>query len=137
MMLAILKATVDDDMRCNLEFEPFHLDETEDELQQFYKAIGCDCVEYHELELGCHVYDCICDEEAHFKHRAVPTLWLGQGYILCNNIVFANCRDSKTAPLSYEDYERIAEYVRGHNVKMLNAFMRGMRKKKLEKLLGF
>ena len=48
MMLAILKATVDDDMRCNLEFEPFHLDETEDELQQFYKAIGCDCVEYHE-----------------------------------------------------------------------------------------
>lgn len=45
--------------------------------------------------------------------------------------------EGETAALSTDDYYRISDYVRGWNIKMLNAYIRGQRKKRKQKLFDF
>ena len=105
-----------------MTFEPFELDETKDELRQFYNAINCDVIDYQTIEIDGHVYDCICDDEGLLKPEPIPTLWTGDN-ILVGNIIFANVNEEgETVPpvyrrllsdlrlyprLEYQDAERI------------------------------
>lgn len=137
MRLAILKAKITEDERCDMTFEPFELDETKDELRQFYNAINCDVIDYQTIEIDGHVYDCICDDEGLLKPEPIPMLWTGDN-ILVGNIIFANVnKEGETVPLSTDDYYRISDYIRGWNIKMLNAYIRGQRKKRKQKLFDF
>lgn len=84
------------------------------ELQDFYKALDCDCFDIARLYIGGKYFDCFVDDNGLFREVILPSAINKKTneILLVGNIVFAHHdREGNTTSLSKEDIELIKENI--------------------------
>lgn len=84
-----------------------------DDLDSFYKALGCDCFDIAYRKVGGKYYDIFCDDEGLFKEdNPITAISSRCERMLVGNLIFANHNEyGETTSLSDEDIDNITENI--------------------------
>ena len=88
----------------------------EDELEVFYKLIGCRCIDIVPLKIGHKYYDVICDDEGLFKDDAIISAVDTQfrKMLVGNLIISKSDEEGELIDLSCEDIKQILRHTKSY-----------------------
>ena len=84
------------------------------ELEDFYKALNCDCFDITQRIIGGKVFDIYCDDEGLLKANQKPSTIVqgGMNSPLVGNLIFANHdAEGETVSLTAEDFKTIRDNI--------------------------
>ena len=93
----------------------FEYREINDELSEFYKIIGCDCIDIVSRDVGDRTYKVIVDDEALLKENPQISFYdmEDQDYVLFGNLIFCgnDVEDGNLTSITQEDAEYLSKHI--------------------------
>lgn len=85
----------------------------EDSLEEFYRLIGCDCIDITMRKIGGRWFDIVCDDEGLLKDdmKISAINDMGQPMLVGNLLFFNHDSEGNLLPLSDEDCYHINKYI--------------------------
>ena len=83
-----------------------------DTLNEYYRLLGCQCIDMVAIDVDGYSYDVVCDDEGLFREPMVPTLYISEEQVLFGNLAFVKIdEEGYTVGLEKEDIERLLHYI--------------------------
>ena len=83
-----------------------------DTLNEYYRLLGCQCIDMVPIDVDGYSYDVVCDDEGLFREPMVPTLYISEEQVLFGSIAFVKIdEEGYTVGLDKEDIERLLRYI--------------------------
>ena len=83
-----------------------------DTLNEYYRLLGCQCIDMVPIDVDGYSYDVVCDDEGLFREPMVPTLYISEEQVLFGNLAFVKSdEEGYTVGLDKEDIERLLRYI--------------------------
>lgn len=101
-----------------------------DTLNEYYRVIGCQCIDMVPIDVDGYSYDVVCDDEGLFRNPMVPTLFISEERVLCGNLAFVKVdAEGYTVGLDRDDIKRLLRYIEGQADNLHNWTMRQFKRK--------
>ena len=85
-----------------------------DMLSEYYRLLGCRCIDMVAIDVDGYSYDVVCDDEGLFREPLVPTLYISHDQVLFGNLAFVKTDEEGYAVgLESEDISRLLRYIEG------------------------
>lgn len=96
-----------------------------DTLNEYYRLLGCQCIDMVPIDVDGYAYDVVCDDEGLFREPLVPTLYISEDQVLFGNLAFVKLdEEGYTVGLDREDIERLLCYIEGQTENLHSWTMR-------------
>ncbi len=96
-----------------------------DMLSEYYRLLGCRCIDMVAIDVDGYSYDVVCDDEGLFREPLVPTLYISEDQVLFGNLAFVKLdEEGYTVGLEREDIERLLCYIEGQTENLHSWTMR-------------
>lgn len=83
-----------------------------DTLNEYYRLLGCQCIDMVSIDVDGYSYDVVCDDEGLFREPMVPTLYISEEQVLFGNLAFVKIdEEGYTVGLDKEDIERLLHFI--------------------------
>ena len=83
-----------------------------DTLNEYYRLLGCQCIDMVPIDVDGYSYDVVCDDEGLFREPMVPTLYISEEQVLFGDLAFVKIdEEGYTVGLDKEDIERLLHYI--------------------------
>ena len=83
-----------------------------DTLNEYYRLLGCQCIDMVPIDVDGYAYDVVCDDEGLFREPMVPTLYISEEQVLFGSLAFVKIdEEGYTVGLDKEDIERLLRYI--------------------------
>ena len=88
--------------------------DVEPDLQAYYKALDCDCIDIVERKIGGKFYDVMCDDEGLFREpqKISAINDMGEPMFVGNLLFFNNDGQGDLVGLSDKDIEHIKKHIK-------------------------
>lgn len=107
----------------NVNDQKFKAVDIEPTLDNYYKYLDCDLITISTVQVWGKIYDVICDDEALFKDKPIPSVLITPGVNIYGNVLI--CKDDGEGnETGLNDYEIIALMSSTFSIKVNNKTLR-------------
>ncbi len=97
--------------RTALETHIRNIDDT-DKLDEYYRYLGCQCIDMATIDVGGHAYDVICDDEALLRQPLIPSLYISEEQVFFGSLAFVkDDEEGESVGLDREDLIRLLDFI--------------------------
>ena len=90
-------------------------------LKNLYRILNCDLVTCTEIEVNDKLFDVYSDDEALFKDKPIPNLYIDDDLIIFGSVAFAKADDDgKLVGISSDDVQLLWDFALKQFPKLLN-----------------